>query len=101
MAALEQAGQPVVRLSLSDTMQVAQQFFLWEFATAVAGAVIGINPFDQPDVEASKIETKKLTDAYAATGKLPDEAPFLVSDGSSCSPTHATRTRCGRRAWTL
>jgi len=79
--ALEQAGQPVVRLSLSDPMQVAQQFFLWEFATGVAGAVIGINPFDQPDVEASKIETKKLTDAYAATGKLPDEAPFLVSDG--------------------
>ncbi len=79
--ALEQAGHPVVRLSLSNPVQVAQQFFLWEFATAVAGAVIGINPFDQPDVEASKIETKKLTDAYAATGKLPDEAPFLVSDG--------------------
>ncbi len=81
VAALEQAGQPVVRLSLPSTMQVAQQFFLWEFATAVAGAIIGINAFDQPDVEASKIETKKLTDAYAATGKLPDEAPFLISDG--------------------
>ncbi len=79
--ALEQAGQPVVTLSLSSPLQVAQQFFVWEIATAVAGAVIGINPFDQPDVEASKIETKKLTDAYAATGKLPDEAPFLVSDG--------------------
>ncbi len=81
VAALEQAGQPVVRLSLSNPIQVAQQFFLWEFATAVAGSVIGINPFDQPDVEASKIETKKLTDAYAATGKLPDEAPFLIADG--------------------
>ena len=81
VAALEGAGQPVVRLSLSSTTQVAQQFFLWEFATAVAGAVIGINPFDQPDVEASKVETRKLTDAYAATGKLPDEAPFLVSEG--------------------
>jgi len=81
VAALEQAGQPVVRLSLSGTTQVAQQFFLWEFATAVAGSVIGINPFDQPDVEASKVETKKLTDAYAATGKLPEEAPFLMSDG--------------------
>ena len=81
VAALEGAGQPVVRLSLSSTVQVAQQFFLWEFATAVAGAVIGINPFDQPDVEASKIETRKLTDAFAATGKLPDEAPFLVSEG--------------------
>ena len=81
VAALEQAGQPVVRLSLSSTEQVVQQFFLWEFATAVAGAIIGINAFDQPDVEASKIETKKLTDAYAATGKLPDETPFLISDG--------------------
>jgi len=81
VAALEQAGQPVVRLSLASTEQVAQQFFLWEFATAVAGAIIGINAFDQPDVEASKIETKKLTDAYAATGKLPDETPFLISDG--------------------
>ncbi len=81
VAALEGAGQPVVRLSLSSTMQVAQQFFLWEFATAVAGSVIGINPFDQPDVEASKVETRKLTDAFAATGKLPDEAPFLMSDG--------------------
>jgi len=81
VSALEQAGHPVVRLLLSNPMQVAQQFFLWEFATAVAGTVIGINAFDQPDVEASKIETKKLTDAYAATGKLPDEAPFLISDG--------------------
>ena len=81
VTALEQAGQPVIRLSLSSTVQVAQQFFLWEFATAVAGAVIGINPFDQPDVEASKVETRKLTDAFAATGKLPDEAPFLQSDG--------------------
>ena len=77
VAALEQAGQPVVRLSLSSTTQVAQQFFLWEFATAVAGSVIGINPFDQPDVEASKIETRKLTDAYTQSGKLPDETPFL------------------------
>ena len=57
-------------------MQVGQEFFRWEIATAVAGAVIGINPFDQPDVEASKIETRKLTDAYEQTGSLPPEAPF-------------------------
>ncbi|MBC7801516.1 MAG: bifunctional transaldolase/phosoglucose isomerase [Gemmatimonadaceae bacterium] len=79
--ALEAAGHPVVRLSLSTPMQVAQQFYLWEFATAVAGAVIGINAFDQPDVEASKIETKKLTDAYAKTGSLPAETPFVMEDG--------------------
>jgi len=81
VAALEEAGQPVVRLVLHDKVQVAQVFFLWEMATAVAGAVIGINPFDQPDVEASKIETKKLTEAYTRSGKLPDETPFLIKDG--------------------
>jgi transaldolase/glucose-6-phosphate isomerase len=81
VAALEAAGQPVVRVVLHDKVQVAQVFFLWEMATAVAGAVIGINPFDQPDVEASKIETKKLTEAYTRSGKLPDETPFLIKDG--------------------
>ncbi len=81
VAALEEAGQPVVRVALHDKVQVAQVFFLWEMATAVAGAVIGINPFDQPDVEASKIETKKLTEAYTKSGKLPDETPFLIKDG--------------------
>ena len=69
--ALEAAGQPVVRIEIAQTMQIGQLFYLWEFATAVAGSIIGINPFDQPDVEASKIETRKLTDAYAQSGKLP------------------------------
>ena len=81
VAAIEASGQPVVRLVLTSPMQVGQAFYLWEFATAVAGSVIGIDPFDQPDVEASKIETRKLTDAYAKDGKLPDEAPFLTEDG--------------------
>ena len=76
VAALEAAGQPVVRIEIDKSMQVGQLFFLWEFATAVAGSVIGIDPFDQPDVEASKIETKKLMDAFSASGSLPAEAPF-------------------------
>lgn len=79
--ALEKAGQPVIRVTLNGHMEIAQQFFLWEFATAVAGSIIGINAFDQPDVEASKIETKKLTDEYSKTGKLPDEAPFFEGEG--------------------
>jgi transaldolase / glucose-6-phosphate isomerase len=78
---LADAGQPVVRVLLPNSMAVGQAFFLWEFATAVAGAIIGINPFDQPDVEASKVETRKLTDAYAAEGHLPSERPFLQDDG--------------------
>ena len=80
MAAFAKAGHPVVRVELANALLLGQAFFLWEFATAVAGSIIGIDPFDQPDVEASKIETKKLTEAFAATGKLPDEAPF-ATDG--------------------
>jgi glucose-6-phosphate isomerase len=78
--ALAKAGQPVVRISVTEPYALGQEFFRWEIATAVAGSVLGINPFDQPDVEASKIETRKLTEAYEKTGSLPDERPF-VEDG--------------------
>jgi transaldolase/glucose-6-phosphate isomerase len=70
-----------VRIVVTDPMQLGQEFFRWEMATAVAGSVIGINPFDQPDVEASKIKTRELTAAYEQTGKLPPESPFFTFDG--------------------
>ncbi|GBQ16466.1 transaldolase [Komagataeibacter rhaeticus] len=79
-AALVKAGEPVVTIELHERRQVLEEFFRWEFATAVAGAVIGINPFDQPDVEESKIETKKITTAYNETGRLPPYEPF-AKDG--------------------
>ena len=78
VSALEKAGHPVVRVAISGHQEIGQQFFLWEFATAVAGSIIGIDAFDQPDVEASKIKTRELTDAVTKTGKLPDEAPFAT-----------------------
>ena len=81
VAALEAAGQPVVRITVSDPMQLGQEFFRWEMATAVAGSIIGINPFDQPDVEASKVKTRDLTAAYEKTGSLPAEQPFFAADG--------------------
>ncbi|HZT87432.1 MAG TPA: bifunctional transaldolase/phosoglucose isomerase [Stellaceae bacterium] len=81
VAALEAAGQPVVRIVVSEPMQLGQEFFRWEMATAVAGSVIGINPFDQPDVEASKVKTRELTAAYEKTGSLPPETPFFTGDG--------------------
>ncbi|WP_338329591.1 bifunctional transaldolase/phosoglucose isomerase [Commensalibacter sp. Nvir] len=71
LQSLQSAGHPVVTLNLHNKAQLAQVFFQTEFATAVAGAFIGINPFDQPDVEASKIETKKITNAYNEHGSLP------------------------------
>jgi len=79
--ALAKAGHPVVRIVLPDIYSLGQEFFRWEIATAVAGALIGINAFNQPDVEASKTETRKLTSEYESTGKLPPETPFFSGDG--------------------
>ena len=79
--ALEKAGQPVVRLAVKDLYGIAQQFFTWEIATAVAGSVIGINAFNQPDVEASKLETRRLTEAYEETGKLEEPTPLFEGEG--------------------
>lgn len=81
VAALEQAGQPVVRIVLNDVYDLGQEFFRWEIATAVAGAILKINPFNQPDVEASKVETRQLTTAYEQTGALPAEAPLYEGRG--------------------
>jgi glucose-6-phosphate isomerase len=78
---LEEAGQPVVRIDLSDTYDIGQEFFRWEFATAVAGAILGINPFNQPDVEASKVATRALTSRYEETGSFPEESPIAEADG--------------------
>jgi len=79
--ALAQAGQPVLRIDIGSTYDLGQEFFRWEIATAAAGAILGINPFDQPDVEASKIATRALTSAYETSGAFPAETP-LFSDGT-------------------
>jgi transaldolase / glucose-6-phosphate isomerase len=79
--ALERAGQPVVRIVLDDLCDLGGEFFRWEFATAVAGSIIGIDPFDQPDVEDAKIAARKLTDAYDASGSLPELHWFYEGEG--------------------
>ena len=78
---LAQAGRPVIDIELDSIENIGQEFFRWEFATAVAGSIMGINPFNQPDVESAKIEARKLTDEYEETGSLPPETPFLEAEG--------------------
>jgi transaldolase/glucose-6-phosphate isomerase len=78
---LEDAGQPVIRLTLSDVYELGQLFFVSEIAVAVAGAVLGINPFDQPDVEASKVRSRELTKEYESSGRLPAGEPVRRFDG--------------------
>jgi transaldolase/glucose-6-phosphate isomerase len=79
--ALERAGHPIIRIGLAAASLLGQEFFRFEIATAVAGSVLGINPFDQPDVEASKIATRELTDAYEKTGSVAAETPVFQSNG--------------------
>lgn len=83
VAALADAGQPVVRIDLDDAWSLSQELFRWQVATAVAGAVMQLNPFDQPDVEASKVETRAMTDAYESSGSLPAEEPLWSGEGVS------------------
>src|SRR5919198_1049962 len=74
LKALEAAGHPVVYRTLTDTYDLGEEFFLWEIATAFAGWRLGINPFDQPNVQESKDATKELLEAFARDGRLPEQA---------------------------
>jgi transaldolase/glucose-6-phosphate isomerase len=78
---LERAGHPVVRILVDDPYDLGEEFFRWEIATAVVGSILGIHPFDQPDVEASKTATRKLTASYEETGTLPSEQPIYAANG--------------------
>jgi hypothetical protein len=81
LKALEAAGHPVCHRILADVYDLGAEFFLWELATAFAGWRLGINPFDQPNVQESKDATKALLERFAKDGKLQEQPP-LVSDGT-------------------
>jgi len=81
VSALERAGHPVIRIAVDDPYDLGEEFFRWQFATAVAGSILGLHPFDQPDVESSKIATRRLTDEYERTGTLLREASIYAENG--------------------
>ena len=76
-AAIESAGHPVVRLEMRDALDLGAELYRWEMATAVASALIGVNPFDQPHVEGGKILTELMLHDYASGGWIPDPAGSL------------------------
>jgi transaldolase / glucose-6-phosphate isomerase len=94
---LETADHPVIRIAQNSRAHIVQEFVRFEIATAVAGAVIGINPFDQPDVEASKIKTRDLTSAFEKSGELPRETP-VVSEQSLAVFTDGANAAALRKA---
>ncbi len=81
VAALQTAGQPVIRMNLSSRYDIGGQFFLWEMATVLAGRRLAINPFDQPNVESAKVLTREMVAAYQRNGVLPAPEPTLHADG--------------------
>ena len=89
--ALTGRGHPVVRIDIADRYDLGEEFLRWEFATAVAGSIIGINPFDQPDVESSKAATRKLNEEYERTGRLPVERPVFEADGMRVFADHGLK----------
>jgi hypothetical protein len=83
MRALQQAGHPCVTLHLPDTYAVGGEFFRWEYATAVAGKLLEINPFDEPNVTESKVNTNRLLAHYQEHGALPALTPLVTQNGVS------------------
>lgn len=78
---LGKAGQPIIKISLQDVYDLGGQIFLWEMATVVAGHILEINPFDQPDVEAAKVLARDMIVQYRKEGSLPEETPALRREG--------------------
>lgn len=96
--ALQQAGHSVVRIEVAERERLFAEFFRWEVATAVAGAVMAVHPFDQPDVEASKVETRRLTEQYDRTGALPAESALWSGEGASLYAPAAHANALGEAA---
>ncbi|MDT5296329.1 MAG: transaldolase / glucose-6-phosphate isomerase, partial [Acidobacteriota bacterium] len=91
LKALEAAGHPVVYRTLTDAYDLGEEFFLWEIATAFAGWRLGINPFDQPNVQESKDATKELLEAFKQNGKLQDQPVLATDDSLTVYADDATR----------
>jgi transaldolase / glucose-6-phosphate isomerase len=83
VTAIEDAGFPVIRIEMDDAYDIGKEYFRWEMAASAACALLGVNAFDQPNVQESKDLTKSVLQTYEQTGSLPVEAPILSDDGIS------------------
>ncbi len=95
LKALEAAGHPVVYRTLTDLYDLGEEFFLWEIATAVAGWRLGINPFDQPNVQESKDATKELLEGFRQSGSLQEQTVLAEGDGLTVYGDEAARAAFG------
>ncbi|MCA1658613.1 MAG: hypothetical protein LC627_04865, partial [Verrucomicrobiaceae bacterium] len=95
LRSLEDKGHPVVRRNLSDPLNLCAEFFIWELATAVAGRLLEINPFDQPNVQESKDNTNSLLAEFKKNGSLPEQALLASANGLNIYGATNGRTTAG------
>jgi transaldolase/glucose-6-phosphate isomerase len=93
---LRAAGHPIVNIRLVEPLGIGAEFVRWEIATATAGAILGINPFDEPNVQQAKDATKALLRQYASEGRLPGPAAQVLLDGVSFTFSHAVLDKIGQ-----
>ncbi|MFN0087514.1 MAG: bifunctional transaldolase/phosoglucose isomerase [Blastocatellia bacterium] len=93
---LEAAGHPVVRRVMTDLLDLGEEFYLWEMATAIAGKIMGINPFDQPNVQESKDNTRRLLDEFKAKGRLTPQSLAAEGEGLKVLCTNETIGQLGK-----
>jgi transaldolase/glucose-6-phosphate isomerase len=89
---LEKAGHPIIRLAMSDRLDIGEQFALWEIATATAGSILGIDAFDQPNVQESKDNTKRILAEYATSGTFNEPPPALSTDVANVIPLAGSKS---------
>ena len=93
---LRAAGHPIVTIRLVEPLGVGAEFVRWEIATVTAGAILGINPFDEPNVQQAKDAAKALLRRYASEGRLPPAAPQVVFDGVGFTFNQAVLDKVGQ-----
>jgi transaldolase / glucose-6-phosphate isomerase len=92
---LTSAGHPVIDIVLEDPLDLGETFFVWEFATAVAGAILGIDAFDQPNVQESKDNTKKLLEEYKSKGSMTTAAAQIKVDDRNAIDALLAKVKAG------
>ena len=95
LRALSASGHPVVQRTVNDPLGLGREFFIWEFATAIAGALLGINPFDQPNVQESKDNTERLLAEYEKAGRFSSQEPCAKNDDVSVYCGERTKSLVG------
>ncbi len=98
---LKAAGHPVIQVGVSDAYELGREFLRWEIVTVVSGTALDIYPFDEPNVEESKANTRRVLEDFARSGRMPEPAPDVSEDGFALYSTPATASHLAAGGGTI